>query len=398
MNGTDKESKSMKQILHTMIAAFTLFIIMHPDKASGIKDPDLSLKSEGAVLMDAKTGRILYEKNGHASMYPASITKIATAIYAIENGDLDEIVTVSEKARNAEGTKVFLEEGEQVPLKRLIQGMLINSGNDAAIAIAEHMSGNVEQFSKDLNEYLLKDVGVEQTNFVNPSGLFDPDHRTTAADMGKITKYAIKNEQFAEIFGTKSMEWEGETWQTTLLTHHKMLKQRPYEGVTGGKNGFVSQSGFTLVTAAQKNGLSLIAVTLKSPNDSGTYNDTEKLLDYGFGHFETKEIAPAASLVNDKKEPLQLTEPIPYTKGKDEKVTTKINRLNELVVHGEDGQELASAKLESAIPEGQGISQNLQENKEEEDKYFSSHFFLAAIAAFLLVTFISGTLYWQTKR
>ncbi|MBS2970462.1 D-alanyl-D-alanine carboxypeptidase [Metabacillus sp. KIGAM252] len=390
----------MKQILHLMIAIFTLSIFVHPAKAEGKEERDkkLLLASDAALIMDAKTGQILYEKNGHTSMYPASITKIATAIYAIEHGDLDEEVTVSKNARNAEGTKVFLEEGERVSLERLIQGMLINSGNDAAVAIAEHLSGSVSEFSEDLNQYMQTEIGVTQTHFVNPNGLFDPQHQTTAADMAKITQYAKKNEEFSRIFGTKALKWEGKSWNTTIFTHHKMLKQQPYNGVTGGKNGFVSQAGYTLVTSAERNGLSLIAVTLKSRDDQGTYDDTKKLLDYGFTHFETENIAPTASLKNEQQEPLQLTHPLFYTKYDGEKVTTQISKSNQLIVKGEDGRNLAEAPLESAVPEGQGISPSIEHAHSGKNSFFHAHFLLAVVMASLLVIGVGGVLYYQTRR
>src|SRR5699024_3158459 len=118
----------------------------------------------------------------------------------IEKGGIDETVTVSKKARNTEGAKVFLEDGEQVSLKKLIQGLLINSGNDAGVAIAEHLSGSVEQFSSDINEYLSNIIGLKDTNFENPHGLFNPNHVTTAADLANITQYAMNNHLFREIF------------------------------------------------------------------------------------------------------------------------------------------------------------------------------------------------------
>ncbi|AZB44340.1 D-alanyl-D-alanine carboxypeptidase [Bacillus sp. FJAT-42376] len=389
----------MKRFLHLIIAIFTLSVIAHPAKANGKEKDDLLLNSDSAVLIDAKTGQILYQKNSQSSMYPASITKIATAIYAIEHGDLNGEVTVSKNARNTDGTKVFLEEGEKVTLERLIQGMLINSGNDAAVAIAEHLSGSVSGFSHDLNRYLQTEIGTSNTNFKNPNGLFDPEHRTTAEDMAKITKYALKNREFAKIFGTKSLKWEGETWNTTIFTHHKMMMQQRYDGVTGGKNGFVSQAGYTLVTAAERNGLSLITVTMKSPNDQGTYDDTKKLLDFGFGRFETGEIRPTATLKNDRQQPLQLNHAVYYTKHKGEHITSEVSKANELFVKGEDGRKLASAKLESAVPDGQGITPALKRDEMEKDEaLMKGHFFIAVLMAFLLVIGVGGAVFLQTKK
>ncbi|MEM5595191.1 serine hydrolase [Niallia circulans] len=185
-------------------------------------------------------------------MYPASLTKIATAIYAIENGKLDDIVTVSENAYSTEGTKVYLEKGEQVTLRHLLDGMLINSGNDAAIAIAEYLDGTVSDFETSINKYLKEKVNVHSTHFKNPNGLFDKDHYTTANDLALITQYAMKNETFREIFGTDELKWDGLSWDTTLVSHHQMVNgSRPYDKVTGGKTGYVDESKQTLATTAE---------------------------------------------------------------------------------------------------------------------------------------------------
>ncbi len=151
-----------------------------------------SLNSEAAILIDGATGTILYEKESNRLMYPASITKIVTGIIAIEEGNLDDIVTVSETARNVIGTRVYLLEGEQVTLLKLVQGLLINSGNDAGTAIAEYFDGSEAQFAERMNQFVRDTVGVKNTNFQNPHGLFDEKHQTTAYDMAIITQYAMK--------------------------------------------------------------------------------------------------------------------------------------------------------------------------------------------------------------
>lgn len=262
--------------------------------------PDI--QSEAAILIDAKTGKILFEKNSDKPMYPASLTKVATAIYAIENGNLDDIVTISKNARETEGTRVYLEEGEQVPLKKLIQGLLINSGNDAGVAIAEHLDGSVPAFSESMNEYLKKKIGITNTNFENPHGLYNQNHLTTAQDFAKITQYAIQNKTFKEIFGTKELKWKGETWDTTLFNHHKLMRERPYDGVNGGKTGYVDQSGHTLVTTAKRGKLNLIAVTFKGSSQTAAYADTVNLLDFGFETYQTSSIPKGKTYEIDKKE------------------------------------------------------------------------------------------------
>ncbi|MDR7075481.1 D-alanyl-D-alanine carboxypeptidase [Neobacillus niacini] len=251
----------------------------------------LEIKSEAAVLLDSETGAVLYNKNSEEKLYPASLTKIATAIYAIENGNLEDIVTVSARAVNEEGTRVYLEEGEKVPLKKLIQGMLINSGNDAAIAIAEHVDGSVEQFADNMNQYLKEKIGVRNTHFTNPNGLFDETHYTTALDLAIITNYAKMNPVFSEIFGTKELGWSGKSWQTTLLTHHRLLKgEIPFEGITGGKTGFVNESKHTLATTAENENLKVTAIVLKADRSEDTYTDTEKLIEFGLKSFKHRVI------------------------------------------------------------------------------------------------------------
>ncbi|MBM7661552.1 D-alanyl-D-alanine carboxypeptidase [Bacillus mesophilus] len=254
------------------------------------KNDELSLHSESAILMDAKTGLVLYEKNSTSRMYPASITKLVSGIVAIEEGNLTDEVVVSEKARNVEGTRVYLNEGEVVSLKKLLQGLLINSGNDAGVAIAEHIDGSVENFSQRMNTFVSEKIGVTDSSFVNPHGLFDENHYTTAYDMAKIMRYAMQNEEFKEMISTETLPWKGESWETVLVNHHRMMREVPYEGVIGGKNGYVQKSGFTLVTVAQRGESQLIAVTLKASGRNQPYQDTMALFDYGFKHYDTSFI------------------------------------------------------------------------------------------------------------
>ncbi|QRG70348.1 D-alanyl-D-alanine carboxypeptidase family protein [Brevibacillus choshinensis] len=252
--------------------------------------PD-ALSGESAILIDATTGQVLFEKNPHEKLYPASITKIATGIYAIEKGNPDDIVTVSKKARYEEGTRVYLGEGEQVPLRKLEYGLLMHSGNDAATAIAEHMSQTTEHFAEELNAYLQEKVGVTETHFANAHGLHDPNHYTTASDMAKIARYAMTNPIFREIVGTNRLPWDGKEWKSELINHNKLL--RDYEGATGIKNGFTDQAMHTLVGSAKRGNTEFIAVTMKAGASAYAYKDVTKMLDYGFAHFETKEVAPS---------------------------------------------------------------------------------------------------------
>ncbi|WNF21262.1 D-alanyl-D-alanine carboxypeptidase family protein [Mesobacillus jeotgali] len=314
--------------------------------AEGEEDPILT--SEAAVLMDTESGAILFGKNEEAKMYPASLTKIATAIYAIESGDLDELVVVSKEIENIDGTRVYLNPGEQVPLRKLVQGMLINSGNDAALAIAIHLDDSMESYSKNINKFLETHIGVEDTHFVNPHGLFDENHYTTAKDLGMILNYAMNNPDFREIFGTKQLEWDGESWDTTILSHHRMLKgEIPYEAVTGGKTGFVDQSKQTLATTADNGNLKLTAILLKSEYKRKIYEDTIKLFDYGFAGFNSSQIKKgetfaAGDLKFKAGEDLFVTEPIEDGK----RVVEKDGILK---IENKDGEIIQSIELKPLI-------------------------------------------------
>ncbi|UVI28930.1 D-alanyl-D-alanine carboxypeptidase family protein [Paenibacillus spongiae] len=250
------------------------------------------LQAEAAILMDARTGTVLYAHNADKPLYPASITKIVTGIIALETAaDLNSLVTVSKEARHEDGTRVFLAEGEQQTLENLVYGMLVNSGNDAATAIAEFIDGTKEKFAERMNTFVRDKAGAAQTNFVNPSGLPDPLQVTTALDMAHIAQYAMKNETFRTIVGTTKRPWKGAEWTSELINHNKLLGT--YEGATGIKNGFTNASGFTLVASAMRDEMELIGVILKAPTNNGIYADMRKLLDYGFAGFELKKLFDA---------------------------------------------------------------------------------------------------------
>ncbi|WP_062353881.1 D-alanyl-D-alanine carboxypeptidase family protein [Bacillus kwashiorkori] len=332
---------SRKNIIISLMVFMTL---LFPGKGFAA-ELDLNIDSEAAVLMDAKSGQILYEKNGRKQMYPASITKIATAIYALENGNLSDEVTVTENAFQTEGTRVYLEPNEVVTLEKLLIGMLMNSGNDAAVAIAEHIDGSVSRFAESVNYFLQTKIGVMSTHFENPHGLFGKNHYTTAADMAKITQYAMGNANFRNYFGMKTYKWDGKSWDTTLLTHHRLLKgEFPYEGITGGKTGYVHESGHTLVTTATNNDLQLIVVTMNSRNQNRPYTDTIQLLDYGFEFFSTKSIDENTTLeFNSKK--FTVPKELYYTVKNGEEIQQEIDANGKLSIISSTGKELVNFSL-----------------------------------------------------
>ncbi len=326
----------------SLILVFSLVMLVNTQfvQATGENTPEI--KSESAVMIDAKTGDILYQKNSSEQMYPASITKIITGILAIESGKLDDSVVVSNDAVRAEGTRVYLMEDEQVPLRKLVQGLLINSGNDAAVAIAEYLAGDVDSFADQMNAFAKK-VGAENTHFVNPNGLFDEEHYTTAEDMAKITQYAMKNEEFREIVSTKELPWVGEGWETTLRNHHQLLWD--YPGTIGVKNGYVDESKHTLVTAVSRDNLDVIIVTLKAPTSRAAYWDTMALGDYGFANFERQTLPSGTKIEALNGETYPLKEDLSVTLPKGEEPVQDVSSDGELQLKDSNGNVLLTHTL-----------------------------------------------------
>lgn len=350
----------MKKLSLFLVFSLVILAQSHFVQAAGENKPDI--KSESAVMIDAKTGDILYQKNSTDQMYPASITKIVTGILAIESGKLEESVIVSSEAAKADGTRVYLLEGEQVPLKKLVQGLLINSGNDAAIAIAEYMAGDVASFADQMNDFAKK-VGADNTHFVNPNGLFDVEHYTTAEDMAKITQYAMENEVFREIVSTKELPWVGEGWETTLRNHHQLLWD--YPGTTGVKNGYVSESKHTLVTSVSRDNLDVIIVTLKAPSSRAAYWDTMTIGDYGFSNFERQTLSAGTEIHADNGETYPLKEDLSVTMPFGEKPIQDVTSDGELQLKNAAGEVLLSHTLYKEKEEAKADTATKEETAEE---------------------------------
>lgn len=240
----------------------------------------LDLSANFACIISEDTGEIIYSKNAHSPHPMASTTKIMTAIVVLENTNLDDLVTVSYDASTQEGSSIYLKKDEKITVENLLYGMMLNSGNDAAYALAEHISPSIEEFSTLMTDYA-KNIGAKNTSFKNPNGLDAPGHISTAYDMALITSYALKNPTFREIVSTKNAQITTSTGTTYLKNHNKLLWN--YDGCTGVKTGYTKNTGRCLVTAAERDGKKLIAVTLDAPDD---WNDHKKLLDFGFDNTE----------------------------------------------------------------------------------------------------------------
>ena len=213
-----------------------------------------------AILMDADSGRVLYERNADRKMLIASTTKILTALVAIEEGDLHDTVKVSREAAYTEGSAMYLTEGETLTLETLLYGVLLCSGNDAAVAVAQHVGGSVKGFVSLMNEKA-RELGMEHSSFANPNGLDDEQHYSTARDMAKLARAALENETLMRIASTRSVTIGGRT----MTNHNKLLHY--VDGCLGLKTGYTKAAGRTLVSCAEKNGQRLIAVTLQDGND-----------------------------------------------------------------------------------------------------------------------------------
>lgn len=244
-----------------------------------------SVSARAAILIDAETGTLMYEKNANERLPMASTTKIMTALVALENACLSDIVTVPKEAVGVEGSSVCIEPGETLTVEELLYAMMLESANDAAAALAIHVGGSIDGFADMMNERA-NSIGLCDTSFANPHGLDAAEHYTSAHDLALIAAEAMKNEDFSRIVSTYRQRIpHGEFGYRYLMNHNKLLKL--YDGALGIKTGFTKKSGRCLVSAARRDGMTLIAVTLNAPDD---WSDHTRLFDYGFENYEIREL------------------------------------------------------------------------------------------------------------
>lgn len=320
---------------------------LHHDEST-----DLELNADAAILMDATTGEILYEKNSNKKEYPASITKIMTALLAFEYGKMDEVITFSHNAVfgiEPGSSHIALQEDEQITMEQAMYALLLRSANEAALGIAEQIDNSVEKFAEHMT-VRAKELGCKNTNFINPNGLHNENHYTTAYDMALIAKEVLKFDEFKKIIQTTYYEIPPTNKQKEtryLYGQHQMIKppsKYVYEGCEGGKTGFTDEAQNTLVTYAKRDNTELIAVVLKCKG-AQHYEDTIKLFDYGFSNYKTVELCsieessqkiPITTQQNQKSEisakpseTVYKTVPIDFDFNK---VTKKINSIENLNV------------------------------------------------------------------
>lgn len=286
------------RVLKKIISAVLLLIItLSMFTNVYAKEPDIT--SRAAVLIDAQTGQILYEKNKDEKLYPASITKVMT-LYLAAQSENTELAKASEEAIKAvprDTSNIAIDYGEEFSLEQLMFAAQLMSANDACNVIAEHVSGSIEEFVALMNK-TAKQFGTRNTNFANVNGLFDKNHYTTAYDFALITKNAIKSEEFLKVFSTLeySIPYTNKKQeQRNMVAQHRMMHWPQYEylNVIGGKAGFTTESQHTLVTYGKKNDIEVIAVVLKCPEFNAIYKDTENLLNYAYDNFEKVTVSAA---------------------------------------------------------------------------------------------------------
>ncbi|HET56157.1 MAG TPA: D-alanyl-D-alanine carboxypeptidase [Ignavibacteria bacterium] len=267
-------------ILFLIVSIFLL------QTSSSFADADeLKISASSGILMDSKTGRILWEKNSNTKRSIASTTKMMTAIVALENVSLDKVVTTSPSAADVGEAEIYLSPGEKITVENLLYGILLKSGNDAATVLAEYVGGSVDNFIKKMNKKAII-LGADKTKFLNPTGLEQEGHFSTAYDLSLIARHCLQNKKFAEIVSTKkyTIPWLDNSFPRELTNHNKLLLK--YDYVDGIKTGYTKKAGYCLVASATKDGKKFISVVLNASTSEDCYADSKKILDYGFDEFE----------------------------------------------------------------------------------------------------------------
>lgn len=276
-----------------LLAALMLLPTMQFAGAEAPNDGSAATCAECMAVIECSTGRFLYGKNEDKKRPMASTTKICTAATVLDNCDnLEKIITVPDKAVGVEGSSIYLQKGEKVKIIDLLYGLMLQSGNDCAEALAITVGGSLENFAKLMNETAEK-AGAQNSNFVTPHGLHDDNHYTTARDLAMISAYAFKNPIFAKIVSTKKhiMPWEGRSYPRTILNKNKILST--YEGGDGVKTGFTKKAGRCLVSSATRNGMRIIAVVL---NCGPMFEECSALMDKAFSEYKLCKVFDAKTV------------------------------------------------------------------------------------------------------
>lgn len=283
-----------RRVIRTIIFTVSILIVFMSEPAYA-EGEQLSTFAKAAVVIDKASGRVLYNHNGDWELPMASTTKIMTGYVAVKYGTLSDIIEVSETAAAVEGSSMYLEKGEKISLENLIKGLMIVSGNDAAVAIAENVGGSVERFVEMMNETAANDMGLKHTHFDNPNGLPSDTHYTTALELAEITRYAMDDPKFCEIVSTKSISipWDGHEYNRELKNHNKLLGT--LDGCIGVKTGYTQAAGRCLVSAVKRGDMTLICVTLSDPNDWADHTSLQNAM---FEKYKPNELTTTDKVID----------------------------------------------------------------------------------------------------
>lgn len=342
----------MKKILILLLLLISIPLV----KAE--ETEDLAPNAKSAIMIEASTGEILFQKNKDEKLAPASMTKMMSMLLImeeIENGNLkwNEMITTSEKASSMGGSQIFLKVGEKMTVEDLLKGVAIASGNDAVVALAERVSGSEEQFVKRMNTRA-KDLGLKNTNFINATGLTADNHYSSAYDMSLIAKELVKHEKILEFTSTYEDYLRKDTKSPFWLVNTNRLV-RFKEGVDGLKTGFTDKAGYCLTATMKKDNMRLITVVMKEENTSKRSADTTKMLDYGFNIYMVQTILDEKTTIEKKKVELGktlTTEIVPKEnitilnkKSDDQKNITYKTNINKIIAPVKKGDKVGTIDI-----------------------------------------------------
>ncbi|NLK21735.1 MAG: D-alanyl-D-alanine carboxypeptidase [Epulopiscium sp.] len=331
----------MKKKVFSWVATFILVFYFCPSLTYGEEVKEPKVESQSAILIEADTGRILWEKNAYEPRAMASTTKIMTCIIALENGNLSDEVIVSKRAARAPQVKLGLREGEKQRLGDLLYALMMKSSNDAAVVIAEHISGSVEVFCEKMTEKA-KELGAKDTVFKTSNGLDAEGHGSTAYDLALITQYAMKNPKFVEIINTKHLTigGNGDYPPYSLANANRFLYDFP--GANGVKTGYTGKAGYCFVGAVKQNEMQLISVVLASGWGSRgkeqKWTDTRRIMDYGFKNFKKETLLEKGKLLKT----------IPVKRSREDKISLY---SNEKVIYTIKESEKSKIKIKITVPD-----------------------------------------------
>lgn len=298
-----------------LVAVFAATVFFVPFQKNSVS-VSAATPSRAECVTEVSSRRFLSKRNAETNLPMASTTKVLTAIIILDDCDITESVTIPKAAEGTEGSSVYLRAGEEYTIEELLYGLMLRSGNDCAVTLALHHSGSIERFAQAMNEKAAS-IGAEHSHFVNPHGLPDTRHYTTAQDLSLISAYAMQNEKFCEIVSCKY--FEARNWKNK----NKMLYN--YDGAVGVKTGFTVAAGRCLVTAAERDGMTLVCVVLDSPQ---MYERTAELLDHAFAKYEMTELCSPEKPVEGFA--VKHAFSYPLTIEERERVTTEINTVSPL--------------------------------------------------------------------